>query len=260
MTSRLRSGLERHYREIQTLGVTGWLRFEAQIRNRFVAARLGNTLTAKSLASPVTFRPGESDLEAFLQVFVRQEYDGIGALDPNGVILDCGANVGYSSAWLLSRYPSATILAIEPDPRNLTQLRLNLAPYGDSIEIVAGGVWSHDCGLVFDTDRFRDGLGWSTKVREARQGEVADVRGFSIPSIMKKYAIKRIALLKMDVEGAESEIFASGASWIEQCDNIAIELHDASCERAFFRTLPPGRFHITSRGELTFCTLAHPAA
>ena len=38
-------------------------------------------------------------------------------------ILDCGANVGYTSAYLLTRFPTAFLIAIEPDPGNAEILR-----------------------------------------------------------------------------------------------------------------------------------------
>jgi FkbM family methyltransferase len=199
------------------------------------------------------YRPEDSDVEAFLQVFVRQEYDRIGDVDPAGLILDCGANVGYTTAWLLARYPNAHVIAVEPHPDNFRMLQRNLSPFGSSVTLVQGAVWSHECGLVYDRAGFRDGLSWATRVREASDGETATIRGFTVESLLKDREPSRIALLKMDVEGSEAVIFAGRPEWIGQCDNIAIELHDERCSELFFAAIAGEGFTVVKDGELTFC-------
>jgi len=42
------------------------------------------------------------------------------------VIVDAGANIGAASLWFRKTYPRAAIVAVEPDPKNLRVLRLNV--------------------------------------------------------------------------------------------------------------------------------------
>ena len=50
------------------------------------------------------------------------------------LIVDCGANAGFASAFLLSRFPDASLYAIEPDPGNRA-LERNLAPCGSRARV-----------------------------------------------------------------------------------------------------------------------------
>lgn len=53
-----------------------------------------------------------------------------------------------------------------------------------------------------------------------------------------------IDILKMDIEGAEKEIFSLGdLGWLKSVRVIMIELHDkhfAGCAESFYRALPHG--------------------
>ena len=252
---RIRDSYERHSRIISSLGVVGWLTHEAQIRSARAAQRMGHRLRAKSSRHPLEYRAGESDLDVFNQIFIDREYDSIREIARGGLIVDCGANVGYSSAWFLSRFPDAHVIAVEPDSGNFSMLRRNLAPFGSSVTAVHGAVWSKECGLAFDEVPYRDGLSWSVRVREFVSGESASVHSFDIPSLMQMRNAHRIALLKVDIERAEIEVFGpSSRSWIPLCDTIVIELHDAECERVFFSAIAGEGFSISRAGELTICT------
>ena len=174
-------------------------------------------------------RPGTSDFEVFDQIFVEREYSCLDELQNVGLIVDCGANVGFSAAYLLSRFPGSRLVAIEPDPGNFEVLRVNLAPYGQSATPVRAAVWSHSTGLRLSSSRYRDGKEWARQVRECQPGEHADVTAIDVGSILRQFPGERISILKMDVEGAEGIVFgADDRSWIDRVDNIAIELHDDS--------------------------------
>ena len=139
---RIRNSYERHSRLISSLGIVGWLTFEAQIRSDRTAQRMGHRLRAKTSRYPLEYRAEESDLEVFNQIFIHREYDSIREITRGGLIVDCGANVGYSSAWFLSRFPESHVIAVEPDAGNFALLRRNLAPFGSSSgTAVQGAVW-----------------------------------------------------------------------------------------------------------------------
>lgn len=52
---------------------------------------------------------GSSDLDAFDQIFNFQEYLCLQELEEPNLILDLGANVGFSSAYFLSVFPKARV-------------------------------------------------------------------------------------------------------------------------------------------------------
>jgi hypothetical protein len=57
--------------------------------------------------------------------------------------------------------------------------------------------------------------------------------------LIEEYGLDRVNLFKIDIEGAEYEVFSDPGSseWLTSVDAIAIELHDRfrpGCSRAFF--------------------------
>src|SRR6476620_203183 len=83
----------------------------------------------RSLAHPLFIRHDSSDLDVFKQIFIDREYRCLDDLTEVRLVIDCGANVGYSSAYFLSHHPTSRIIAVEPDPENFAMLRRNLAHY-----------------------------------------------------------------------------------------------------------------------------------
>lgn len=78
----------------------------------------------------------------------------------------------------------------------------------------------------------------------------------TVEDIMERFNLDRIDLLKVDIEGAEKEVFSDSdaVKWIDAVDAIEVELHDRfrpGCSRAFFSRV--GDFKIEhSRGMNTF--------
>ena len=91
---------------------------------------------------PLHVRSGTSDIGVFSQIFIEQEYACLDDLKGVEFVVDCGANVGYSSAYFLSRFPNCHVVAIEPDPNNFAMLQRNMAPYGNRVKTIQAGVWS----------------------------------------------------------------------------------------------------------------------
>jgi FkbM family methyltransferase len=193
-------------------------------------------------------------LDVYQQIFIEREYSCLDEYSSSGLILDCGANVGYSAAYLLSRYPQATLVAVEPDDDNYRVLQANVARFGARARTIRAGVWSHPCGLKVERAGYGDGREWAIWVREVEPNEVPDVDAVDIQSLLKDSGFSRISILKMDVERSERAVFSSGyQEWLPHCDAIVIELHDQECEELFFRAIGDQAFAISKCGELTVC-------
>lgn len=138
------------------------------------------------------------------------------------IIVDAGANIGLFSRLILKKCPNARIYAIEPEESNYQLLKYNMRNY--SAKILRGGVWPHDCMLKVIS---RDTGNWGFIVKEVHSGDSSCINAISINSLMKKYNLERIDVLKMDVEGSEYEIFNSlDLDWLDVCQAIVIETHD----------------------------------
>lgn len=214
-------------------------------------------LRSKYSRHPLYCRPATTDILVFDQIFIEREYQSLDALSAPELIIDCGANVGYSSAYFLSRFPHAKLLAVEPDPGNIAVLERNLSHYRPRAEAFMTGVWSHCTKLTLADSPFRDGAEWSRQVRECRPGETG-FEAIDVGTLLAHSGCARISLLKMDIEGAEAVVFSRNyESWLAKVDNIAIELHADSpfgdAHKAFLAAIQGRGFQIKEAGELTLC-------
>jgi FkbM family methyltransferase len=211
-------------------------------------------LHSKHALHPLYCRPNSSDYEVFHQVFYQREYSCLDDIHKAELIIDCGANVGYSSAYFLTRYPAAKVIAIEPDKGNFEMLQRNVALYGVRAEPIHSAIWSHPRGLVISDDRYRDGREWTRQVRECRGGEPAQMTAVDVASLLDASGSKTISILKVDIERAEAVVFATNYDkWINRVDNIVIELHDDECAAVFFKAIANLPFIVSRHGELTVC-------
>lgn len=176
----------------------------------------------------VFLRLGTTDVAAFEQVFVHDEY-GFSLASPPSIIVDAGANIGMSSVYFARRYPDAKIIAIEPEPANFSILRKNAQMYPRIVPLQAA-LWSRDGSVeVYDSGRGS----WGMRVKD---GDGHPVRSLKLDTLLHEYNIDKIDLLKIDIEGAEWEVFKDAQSWIGRVDAICIELHDRfhpGCTDAF---------------------------
>lgn len=196
------------------------------LQHRF-PARGVVSIHPRSARHPVHVRPRDSDLDVFTQVFVEEHYAGVHLHRPDGLIVDCGANVGLSAAYFLSRFPAATVIAVEPDPGNFALLEKNLAPYGRRARPVRAAVWPCEGPLQLRSSRYDDGRSWARQVEESRSTEQETICGRSIDSLLAESGFDRISILKMDIEGAEVPIFRSSCDgWLTRTECLAVELHD----------------------------------
>jgi FkbM family methyltransferase len=204
---------------------------------------------------------GSSDMEVFDQIFLCQEYSCLRELNEPSVVLDLGANVGFSAAYFLSVFPKARVLAVEPDERNLAICKANLSPYGDRARLLHGAVWSKPATLRVLEGTFGDGREWATQVVELKEGErpSASVQGWDVGSLIDMSGGSTVDLLKIDIERAELSVFGEPAgSWLHKVRNICIELHGKDCKEVFFAALKDFDYELEHSGELTICRNLRP--
>lgn len=260
--------LPRLWRAIRRLGILTSARY---LCLRYVICPLTDLLGGrhrlyrcrfKEAAHELYLRSGSSDLQVLGQIFVHREYLPLDHLDPAGidVVIDCGANVGYSSAWFLNRFPGCRVIAIEPDPGNFRLLEKNLEPYGERVRTKQAAVWSRPTTLSFREDDYRDGKEWSRQVVEASDSEskADEIEAIDLDSLFDELDPESRVLLKMDIEGAECVVLTGCAqSWLPRVAVLVLELHDdtlfGKASEVFRREIPVSEFDISTHDELTLC-------
>lgn len=90
-------------------------------------------------------------------------------------------------------------------------------------------------------------------VEEARPGEKGAFRSYTVSELLKQSEHRSIDLLKMDIEGAEREVFSLGAeAWIGKVKAMFIELHDymvPGCRKALEGAVAGQGFTTLRKGE-----------
>lgn len=171
----------------------------------------------------ILLRPHTTDVAAFEQIFIGREYDlPIGEMTPK-FIIDGGANVGCASVFFAQRFPHAAIWAFEPEGSNYDILERNGKRFSN-ITTMKAAIWSSDTHVEIENPSDEK---WAFRVQQASMGATSRVQALSIPSILKLAGEDRVDILKLDIEGAERELFGRGsAQWIDRVGVIIIELHD----------------------------------
>lgn len=218
-------------------------------------------LTLPDFPAPIWLRGGTVDVRVFRQILVSKEYDisdtaqgkelrrRYDSLISSGVqplIIDCGANIGLSGVWYARQFPQAKIIAIEPDKSNLEIAFRNLAAY-PNVTLVSGGVWDTPTNLSIVNP---DAEPWAFRVKEGD----GPILGFTIGQLSEG---KHILVVKVDIEGAEKELFRSNTCWMDQTDLIAIELHDwlfpnCGTSQSFMKAIAGRPHQVAMRGENLF--------
>ncbi len=200
-------------------------------------------------------RPGTSDILVLEAACLRHEYDVPFADESCDIIVDLGANTGLASVFFAHRYPKATIVAVEPARDNFRLLAAN-AQHRPAIICVEAAIAPADGQLelqdsVLPGEKMQ-AWAYRTVDRGSGLGSYA-VEAISLPTLMRRYGLGFIDILKIDVEGAEYGLFAAETgAWLARVGMILIETHERFVPGvdALVSTVLGERFReMPSRGE-----------
>lgn len=205
------------------------------------------------LASPFFLRTGTSDLDVYSEIFEMNIYNTDLNFEPN-YIIDCGSNIGLASIFFKYKYPQSQILAVEPEWSNFEMLERNLSYYFPSVRCIFGAIWNRRTLLTVTPGQDKEK--WGYVVSEAI-GTAGVTKAYTIDELLEKYDWPHIDLLKVDIEGAEKELFENNYfSWLNKTKVIMIELHDrikVGCSKNFFAALSCFNFSISRKHNTFIC-------
>jgi FkbM family methyltransferase len=219
----------------RNLGLKGLL---CAIKAQLTKSTIPFQLDRQDCKHPFWLRLPSTDVATHKQIFIDQQYDFMVKTEPQ-VILDAGANIGLASIYFANKYPAAKIIAIEPEQSNFETLKKNITPYPSIIPIQAA-LWHKNEEINLIDPGFGE-WGFMTEMKESPRN-LADnichtVAAITINKIMHDYNLEKIDILKIDIEGAEKEVFEDSSSWIGKVNSIIIELHERmkpGCNRSFY--------------------------
>ena len=208
------------------------------------------TISLPGLRNPIKMRTHTSDILVFNQVFLDGNYDLSINIRPK-LIIDGGAYIGYSTIFFANKFPEATIIAVEPHPSNFALLKENTVNY-QNIELINSGIWNRNAFLKI---RNAGRSYWETMVEEVASIQEESFEAVTIVELLKNSGYEKIDILKLDIEGAEKEIFSDEyEDWLGKVNIIIIELHDwyrPGCSEAVYSALNKYKFISYKKGENT---------
>lgn len=210
-------------------------------------------------------RKGARDLGVALDSF-SGEFDLCARLFEesfDGVIVDAGGFIGTSAIAFSRLYPKATIVVIEPSPSNFAVLKQNIGSHPNIIAL-EGALTGASTAQTALYDRGTGESGYSIVKQgpggpDGQSGQGASgggegpgrqqVTGISLAQVRERFGA--ISVLKLDIEGAEKEIFEKSEALLRTIPAVFVELHDRiapGTSDLFFR-LFEDRWIVKDQGE-----------
>lgn len=207
-------------------------------------------LKVPSYTNKITLRANTSDVSTFTKVIMDEEYFFKINFKPK-FIIDAGANIGLASLYFLKLFPKLKVVAIEPEKNNFDLLMQNTM--GLNIECLLGAVWCNKTFIkIKDTNANTSGF----EIIETNHSSENTVQAFTIGDIFLKQKLEFIDVLKMDIEGAEKEVFSTNyETWLPYTKILIIETHDRfkqGCTESLMNALSKYDFSKLEKGENLF--------
>ena len=201
----------------------------------------------KGIKHPIYLRSIKADMQSFVNTFIDPYLDKKTYLPDAKVVIDAGANIGYTAILFANWWPNCSIISIEPDKENYALTLKNTANY-PNITVLNAALWNKSTTLKIEAGQ-EDGF----VVREINEDEKNIkpenyTEGISIDHLMEKYNLSQIDFLKMNIEGSEKEVFSENYQlWLSNTTAMLIELHDGKnpgCSKTVFNALNNYNFAI----------------
>jgi FkbM family methyltransferase len=142
-----------------------------------------------------------TDLYTFFEIFIHEEYKIINRDLKAKMILDLGANSGYTSIYFTGIFKEAEIIAVEADPKSAEKIRRNVSPYAGRI-IVESLAVAPQSGTVSFYRNFETSISGSTLERD-QNAEKVTVKAVTLSELEEKYG--SFDIVKFDIEGGEED-------------------------------------------------------
>lgn len=159
--------------------------------------------------------------------FLKRYYELYGLYKKNilkskkPLIIDGGANIGFSASYFAKLFYDSEIVAVEPEVKNFSMMKRNCAKL-NNINFLNKALGSN-CGFVeienieADHNAFR-----TTKIY--RQSNSIEM--ITVDNILNDYSNFFPFIIKIDIEGFEDDLFSKNVSWVDKFPIIIIETHD----------------------------------
>ncbi len=189
-----------------------------------ISLRDDNQLFVRSLKGNKFFCTNRwAFLSALKEIYIDECY----RIDPNykiNGILDIGANFGFSIGYFKQHFPAARITAFEADSFIFGYLQKNITENNlKDVEIINAAAWIKDEILEFHQDFSQGG---SLKKSDIHSAKIS----IEAKNIKPYTSTKDYDLLKIDIEGSETELIKHIGADLKNFKLVFIEYHESKGE------------------------------
>lgn len=168
------------------------------------------------IGTPIEIVDAASFLWTYPEIFEQQIYR-FRANGEKPYILDGGANIGLSVLYFKKLYPKSEIVAFEADDKIFSVLQRNVekSEYRD-IKLIRRALWSSETSLSFMSEGSDGG----------RIAQINDPKSVIVPTVrLRNYLDRAVDFLKLDIEGAETEVLLDCSDLLCNVENLFVEYH-----------------------------------
>ena len=221
-------------------------------------------------SNPIFLRNSISDHSIFWQCIINKQYDfflfeqskrlmdeyhQLVSRNITPLIIDCGGNIGLATLYLATKLPHAKICVIEPDQDNFEMIKKNTSFLGNRVVPIHGGVWSESAILRITNP---DSGSAAFRVGATQELEDRSIRAYTIDEICNLAESSSPLVVKIDIEGAQLNLFQKNTDWVRKTQLIMLELDDwlmpwQGTSRPFFSCVSRDPFDYLISGETIFC-------
>lgn len=165
----------------------------------------------------------------YSDIFGSQEYR-FSSEKEQPFVIDCGAHVGVGLTYYHSLYPHARIIAFEPNPKTYSLLRQNMAQNHIDAKLVQAAVAGSESKREFYISKDEDEpWSWGDSLVKNAWYSPDTTASIEVPSIiLSRYITEPVDLLKIDVEGLETEVIKEIADKLPMIKEMYLEFHGSS--------------------------------
>ena len=168
------------------------------------------------LGKPTEIVDSGSFLWMYREIF-EQEIYRFRSTSAEPYIIDGGSNIGLSVLYFKHIYPRSRVVAFEPDKNIFEVLQRNVARHDcQNVELHCRALWTSETTLGF----FNQGADGGHVVTD-------DITPDSVvpTARLRDFLDRNVDLLKLDIEGAETEVLLDCADRLGNVRNLFVEYH-----------------------------------
>jgi len=223
------------------LGTTRHLRNGRELRRLAKRASQGEAMIGRPVLHfknglRITMVPGSHEGWDFLfrEIFLDKCYQPTPDFIPRQgwTVVDLGANMGFFTCQTAFSNPDVRVVAVEPLPLYAEALKNNIKDNHLANARAIEGAICGNPGLTIPITV------WFTAAGELKTGEVPrtaartetiNARGWTLPEVFSAGKVERCDLLKVDIEGAEYDLFEKiPAELWQKIQRIVMEVHNST--------------------------------